>query len=255
MHDDSSNNAHLSMASSLLENKNIPKRRKILVLGAPGVGKSAMIMRFKDDIFLDYYEPTIQSSYKKLLTFNNEHIELELMDIDGQTEYTIFSFSKFSYGIHGYILAYSIENRQSFELVKVINSKLTSVTGRDIPKILIANKCDLNSRREISNEEGKALAKTMNCPFLECSARTSDNINKMFHMILVEIKKFENNVDIKGLTCKKLFGFFVKHEKFLIKLFYILMGVHIFLGVLLIIYGFYLGITYISKNDVINSIF
>lgn len=212
---------------SFTEGRQSTKRRKILVLGSPGVGKSAMIMRFKDDIFLDYYDPTIQTTYKKTLQFNNENIELELIDIDGQTEYTIFSFSKFSFGIHGYILAYSIENRQSFELLKILHSKLIGLVGRDVPKILVANKCDLTNRREISVEEGKALAKSINCPFLEVSAKSSDNINKMFHTILVEIKKYENNVDIKNLTCKKLFEFFIKNELCLIKLFYIFMMINI----------------------------
>lgn len=213
-------NSNLSIVN---ENRNTTKRRKILVLGSPGVGKSAMIMRFKDDIFLDYYDPTIQTTYKKTLQFNNESIELELIDIDGQTEYTIFSYSKFSFGIHGYILSYSIENRQSFELLKIIQSKLMNLVGRDVPKILVANKCDLNSRREISLEEGKSLAKTINCPYIEVSAKSSDNINRMFHLMLVEIKKYENNVDFKGLTCKKLFECFVKNELWIIKLFYALM--------------------------------
>ncbi len=214
-------------SSSLMENRLSAKRRKILVLGSPGVGKSAMIMRFKDDIFLDYYDPTIQTTYKKILQFNNESVELELIDIDGQTEYTIFSFSKFSYGIHGYILAYSIENRQSFELLKIIHSKLIGLVGRDVPKLLVANKCDLANRREISVEEGRALSKSIDCPFIEVSAKSSDNINKMFHSILVEIKKYEDNVDIKNLTCKKLFEFFVKNELCLIKLFYVFMIIEI----------------------------
>jgi len=96
---------------------------------------------------LEIYDPTIQTKLKKVLSFNNEAVELELIDIDGQTEYTIFSFSKFSFGIHGYILTYSIESRQSFDLIKIIFSKLSSLVGRDIPKILIANKCDLSSKR------------------------------------------------------------------------------------------------------------
>jgi small GTP-binding protein len=200
---------NISMAG---EGRISSKRRKVLVLGAPGVGKSAMIMRFKDDIFIDYHDPTIQTTIRKNLQFNNENIELELIDIDGQTEYTIFSFSKFSYGIHGYILTYSIEYRQSFELIQIIHSKLIGLVGRDVPKILVANKCDINNRREISIEEGKALSKNMNCPFIEVSAKSSVNINKMFHMMLVEIKKYEDNVDFRGLTCKKLFEFFVKNE-------------------------------------------
>jgi small GTP-binding protein len=212
-----------SASELLIEGRTTVKKRKVLVLGAPGVGKSAIIMRFKDDIFLDYYDPTIQMSYKKTLRFNNENIELELIDIDGQTEYTIFSFSKFSAGIDGFILSYSIENRQSFELLKIIHSKLVGLAGRDMPKILVANKCDLLNRREISVEEGKALAKSINCPFIEVSAKSSDNINKMFHMMLIEIKKYENNVDFKGLTCKKLFEYFIRRENCLIKIFYILM--------------------------------
>lgn len=136
-----------SLMTTIADSRKPVKKRKILVLGSPGVGKSAIIMRFKDDIFLDYYDPTIQSTYKKQLMFNNEFVELEIIDIDGQTEYTIFSHSKFSFGIHGYILSYSIENRQSFELLNIINSKLTTLVGRDIPKILVANKCDLVGRR------------------------------------------------------------------------------------------------------------
>jgi Ras family protein len=203
------------------------KRRKILVLGSPGVGKSAIIMRFKDDIFLDYYDPTIHSTIKKLLRFNNKNVELEIIDIDGQTEYTIFSFSKFSFGIHGYLLCYSIENRQSFELLKFINSKLVTLVGRDVPKVLIANKCDLLNRREITVEEGKLFAKKIDCPFLECSAKANTNINKIFQTTLTEINKFESNVDLRGMTCNKLNELFVKREKILRKVSFILIFINI----------------------------
>jgi Ras family protein len=212
---------------SISDERRPNKRRKILVLGSPGVGKSALIMRFKDDIFLDYYDPTIHSTTKKMLLFNNENVELEIIDIDGQTEYTIFSFSKFSFGIHGYILCYSIESRQSFDLIKVIHSKLVAMVGRDVPKVLVANKSDLANRREISTEEGKAYARRINCPFLECSAKSNANINKAFHTMLVEINKFESNVDLKGLTCKRLVEFFVKKETGMIIIFYILMVLNI----------------------------
>jgi len=213
-------------ASALIESR-LARRKKILVLGSPGVGKSAMIMRFKDDIFLDYYDPTIQTTYRKILQFNNESIELELIDIDGQTEYTIFTYPRFSYAVDGYILSYSIENRQSFELIKIIHSKLINLVGRDVPKLLVANKCDLGNRREISLEEGRALSRSINCPFIEVSAKSSDNINRMFHSMLVEIKKLEDNFNIRNLTCKKLFEFFVKNELCLIKIFYIFMAINI----------------------------
>jgi hypothetical protein len=101
------------------------------------------------------------------------------------------------------------------------------MVGRDVPKVLIANKCDLLNRREISVEEGKAFAKKINCPFLECSAKSNSNINKVFHTMLVEINKFESNIDLKGFACKKLNEFFVKKETILLKIFYVLILVNI----------------------------
>jgi len=55
----------------------------------------------------------------------------------------------------------------------------------------------------------------MNCPFIECSAKldtSNNNIEKVFHSVLVEIDKFENNIDFKELGCKKIFECFIKYE-------------------------------------------
>ena len=197
-----------SIIQDLEENKPI-KKRKILVLGSPGVGKSAIVTRFMDDVFYDYYNPSLQTSYKKILNFNNETIELEIVDLEGQSEHTIISYSRFS-------------------LIKIINNKLNCNFGRqDIPKILIANKSDLNNRREIPVEAGKYLAKELNCPFLECSARSRDNIDRVFHTILVEIDKFENDFDPRKINCRKMYEYFARRESAMLVFFFILMILNI----------------------------
>ena len=215
-----------SFGSSLVNISRPRVRRRILLLGAAGVGKSAIIMRFKDDIFLDYYEPTIHCIIKKIFVFNNQNIELEIIDIDGLTEYTLFSFSKFSIGIDGYVFCYSVENRYSFDLVKLIHSKLYALVGRNIPKILVANKTDLPNR-VITFEEGQNFAKEIKCPFLECSAKNNQNIGKIFKNILVEINKYENDIDLKRLTCIKLLEIIIKRENIFLGFLYFLMIVYI----------------------------
>lgn len=187
--------------SSFNRDKPLINRKKILFLGAPGVGKSAVILRFKDDVFNPDYIPTLQETYKKQFTFNNERIELEINDIDGINEFTLFSGNKFSYGINGYILCYSVENRYSFNIIESINAKLTNLMGPHVPKVLIGNKCDLLRNRDISVEEGKNLAKKINASFLECSARTGANIQQVFCSILVEINKMDTNIDLKNFSC------------------------------------------------------
>jgi Ras family protein len=141
MNDDSEENKR----SSLLSIKKT-KKRKIVFLGAPGVGKSAIIIRFIQDIFVDYYNPTIETVHKKNFSFQNDNIEMEILDYDGQTEYTIMSLNKFSHGIHAYVLCYSIENLQSFELINILYSKISNFSI-DVPKIIVGNKSDLSIKR------------------------------------------------------------------------------------------------------------
>ena len=124
-----------SIYSSLIEISRPMKRRKVLILGAPETGKSAIVLRFKENVFLEVYEPTIQNSTKKFLPFRNEYVELDITDLDGQTEYTIYSPNKYSFGVNGYLLIYSVDNRASFELLKTINSKLDCIVEKNFQKL------------------------------------------------------------------------------------------------------------------------
>ena len=46
--------------------------------------------------------------------------------------------------------------------------------------ILVGNKCDKSYEREVSREEGLALARTFECPFLETSAKDAVNVERLF---------------------------------------------------------------------------
>lgn len=214
-----------SIYSSLIEISRPMKRRKVLLLGAPETGKSAFLMRFKENVFVEVYEPTIQNSTKKFLPFRNEYVELDITDLDGQTEYTIYSPNKYSFGVNGYLLIYSVNNRASFELLKTINNKLNSIVGKKFPKIIIGNKSDLEEEREVSYHEGKQFAESISCPFLESSVKDNINVQKGFLTLLIEINKIENNFDINAICCPKIFQCFIKKEncvKYLCYIFFIL---------------------------------
>lgn len=224
-------NQNTVLTNSVLDIQRPLKRRKVLLLGGASVGKSALMTRFLEDIFLEFYEPTLQHTQKKVIHFHKESIELEIVDIDGCSEYTIFNFNKFAKGIHGYFLIYNIANKVSFELIKTINSKLNSLVGSGIPRVLVGTQND-TGYREVKYEEGKALSQNIGCPFIEVTAKNDNdnNVKKCFLLLIIEINKKEANFSAEALKCLNIYIWFIRHKKLMKVVYYILMILNCIIG-------------------------
>ena len=61
-----------------------------------------------------------------------------------------------------------------------LESKISRYAQSDVVRILVGNKCDLEDSREVTTEEGKALAESCGVEFLETSAKDTININDTF---------------------------------------------------------------------------
>ena len=73
-----------------------------------------------------------------------------------------------------FVLVYDITSRKSFdELDSIIQNMTDVIDGRPAALVLCGNKTDLASKRVVSTEEGKELAKSLDCPFVEPSAKTT----------------------------------------------------------------------------------
>ena len=53
-----------------------------------GVGKSALVIRFVSDHFVDEYDPTIEDSYRKQFLIDDAACLLDILDTAGQEEYS-----------------------------------------------------------------------------------------------------------------------------------------------------------------------
>ena len=68
---------------------------------------------------------------------------------DAQDEYTLFP-SKYAVGVHGYLLVYSINSRQSFEMIQTVHDKILDYAGIEkVPCVIVGQKCDLNTDRSV----------------------------------------------------------------------------------------------------------
>jgi Ras family protein len=164
--------------------------RRIAVLGARGVGKSALTIRFCEGTFPESYLPTIEDTYQTTLRGRDGTVyALEIVDTAGQDEYSSLG-AQATIGIDGYVLLYSVRDASSFEMVRYIFQRLVAILGSDqIPMILVGNQIDQALDREVSFEEGAHIAETIGAAFCECSARTGTNVAEVFRILLDEIER------------------------------------------------------------------
>lgn len=80
----------------------------------------------------------------------------------------------------GFILVYSIASRATFERLEVFRQLMLRVKRNRPIFVLVGNKCDKTYEREVSREEGQALARSFGCEFLETSAKTAQNVERLF---------------------------------------------------------------------------
>lgn len=99
------------------------RQRRIAILGASSVGKSSVTSRFVFDQFDHGYLPTIEDEHHKILKVDGKSYYLEILDTSGQDEYSQLG-SHFIVGLHGYVMMFSVNDRNSFEIIKRVNDKL-----------------------------------------------------------------------------------------------------------------------------------
>ncbi|EIN13603.1 ras protein [Punctularia strigosozonata HHB-11173 SS5] len=150
---------------------------RVAVLGDGGVGKTALAVQFTLNCFT--YDPTIEDAYRKQLVVDNRMCFVEVIDTAGQEEYATLRDQWVREG-QGFILVYSIASRQTFDRLEVFRQSMLRVKRSRPIFMLVGNKCDKSYEREVSRDEGAAMARNFGCGFLETSAKTAYNVETLF---------------------------------------------------------------------------
>merc|ERR1711915_426796 len=87
--------------------------------GAGGVGKSSLVLRFVKGTFRESYIPTIEDTYRQVISCNKNICTLQITDTTGSHQFPAMQRLSISKG-PAFILVYSITSRQSIEELKPI---------------------------------------------------------------------------------------------------------------------------------------
>ena len=184
----------------------------IVIRGAAGVGKSALVVQCECLIsllisltsfavtrgyFVEDYDPTIEDSYRKQVVVDGEVCILEMLDCANE-EYSSMHDSYMRMA-RGFIVVYAIINRNSFTETANIHEQCLRVKDEDsVPMVLVGNKCDLEENRSVTVEEGQKLASSFGCPFFESSAKTRLHVEDIFFQLVREVRKETQRLGAKG---------------------------------------------------------
>jgi len=152
---------------------------RVAVLGDGGVGKTALAVQFTLNCFVETYDPTIEDAYRRQLVVDKRMCFIEVIDTAGQEEYATLRDQWVREG-QGFILVYSIASRATFDRLDVFRQAMLKVKRQKPVFMLVGNKCDKQYEREVSREEGATLARNFGCDFLETSAKTPTNVERLF---------------------------------------------------------------------------
>ena len=154
---------------------------KVIIMGDPMVGKTSLIRRFCDNAFKTNYISTIgvDISRKDVLLTNDTTISLSLWDIGGQVQTMAPYRKRFYTGASFAIIQFDITRSKTFENVDKWLTDLNQSIQKKLPVVLIANKVDMDDH-EVTAEEIKEKAASLNCPYLITSAKTGSNVNEVF---------------------------------------------------------------------------
>ncbi|KFV86219.1 GTP-binding protein Di-Ras2 [Struthio camelus australis] len=177
---------------------------RVVVFGAGGVGKSSLVLRFVKGTFRESYIPTIEDTYRQVISCDKSICTLQITDTTGSHQFPAMQRLSISKG-HAFILVYSITSRQSLEELKPIYEQICQIKGdvESIPIMLVGNKNDENQNREVESSEGEAMAKKWKCAFMETSAKLNHNVKELFQELLNLEKRRTVSLQIDGKKSKQ----------------------------------------------------
>merc|ERR1712072_1236858 len=176
---------------------------KLVIVGGGGVGKSALTIQLIQNNFIEEYDPTIEDSYRKQVTIDDETCLLDILDTAGQEEYSAMRDQYMRTG-QGFLCTYAITSRSSFDEITAFREQILRVKDEDkVPMVLVGNKCDLVEERQVTAVEGQDLAKSFGCPIYETSAKARINVEEAFYALVREIRKDNQSKNGGGGAAKK----------------------------------------------------
>ncbi|KAG0441603.1 Ras-related protein Rab-1 [Dictyocoela muelleri] len=167
---------------------------KLVLIGDSGVGKTSLLSRYTDNIFLSNYISTIGVDFKiKTINIDDKIIKLQIWDTAGQERFRTIT-SGYYRGSHAILIVFDYENRESLENITIWVNEIKKHTDNSLI-VVLGNKVDGNI--SVSDERvNQVLVENNINYFYKVSAKENIGIDDVFIFVCNELIK-SNKYDPK----------------------------------------------------------
>ncbi|KAM0727397.1 GTP-binding protein RAD [Formica fusca] len=174
---------------------------RVILLGDSGVGKTALVSQFMTSEYINTYDASLDHHLyvvddefgEKTVSILLDGEESEMIFIDHPHVEMSVENSLSTYEPHACIVVYSIVSRTSFQVVEeILNYLWQEHYTQEHTVIVVGNKSDLVRSRTISANDGKQLATSRECKFIETSSGLKHNVDELLVGVLKQIRLRES---------------------------------------------------------------
>lgn len=159
---------------------------KVTLVGDAAVGKSSLIYRLCTEQFKATRTMTIGVDFHVYnVSHNLSATRMIVWDVGGQDRFA-FTRRAFYRGSKAVGLVYDISDRKTFEQLERWKTEIREQLP-DVPLVLAGNKMDMP--RQVTREEGQALADAWGIPFLEASCLSGQGVRDFFVLLAESTKR------------------------------------------------------------------
>ena len=162
---------------------------KVLTAGEGGVGKTTLLRRYVDGIFMADTRMTIGVEFfLKELIIEGKNVALQLWDFGGQERFR-FLLDAYAAGARGALVMFDLTRPLTLdridEWIRICRSGNSKV-----PILFLGTKMDLDNDISVDDNYVSELIEKYNfLDYIKVSSKTGENVHKSFEMLSTEILK------------------------------------------------------------------
>jgi len=160
---------------------------RLITIGDSATGKSSLILRYTKGSFTEERKATVGIDMRiRTVEIEGRKVKVKIWDTAGQEQFRVITRNYYR-GAQGVVLVYDITNRPSFQHVTKWIRDVKEYADEGVNVVLVGNKCDLETDRQVSKAEGREIAEKNQLAFFETSALSGIYVEDAFGELVTSV--------------------------------------------------------------------